>query len=287
MKTFFNMERQVLFLLSVLLVSVQILFYFLLREGMTGILLSGFLLLLIVIALLTGPVVGLFGSLLFIFIVGSLLIYWALPSVTTSFDAIIIPLPHLLGYGVVLIILVLIAGHIHDRIIDQGRITRKLQNEFRQFVAVDVETGFDNEYRMAIEIEAEMKRIDRYNGEFTLFLLQIDHLAEFQQLYGEKEKVHLLTTLSQTMRETMRLTDRKFRYAADRFALLLTQTDDLSVEVIYAKLAENMTTHRLRNGKYVTLSFRSGHGVYDKDATVREYRALFSQVESEMVTREL
>ena len=287
MRKLFELEIRVLLLIVVLLVSVQIPSYFLLKEGTSGLLLYGFLILLLIVALLTGPVTGLFSGLLFIFISGSVLFYLNRPDSAFLMESSSFPLPLFLGYGLMLIILILIAGSIHDRIIGQGKRNRGLQEEIRQFVAIDVETGFDNKYRMEAEVQAEMRRIERYGNKFTLILLQLDHLEDFKHLYGEKEAKHLLSSLAQAIQQTMRSTDRKFRYASDRFALLLTNTDDQSVDSVFEKLANCMTTHQLLNGKYVTLSFRSGYTVYGKDKPTQDFELLFSQVESEMVSREL
>lgn len=287
MRKFFELEIRVLLLITGLLVSMQIPAYLLLQEGTSGLLLYVFLNLLLAVALLTGPVAGLFSSLIFIFIIGSVLFYVNRPNSTLLIESSPFPLPLFLGYGLVLIILVLIAGSIHDKIICQGKKNRELQEEIRQFVAIDVETGFDNKHRMAAEVQAEMRRIERYGNKFTLVLLQLDHLEDYKHLYGEKETKHLLSSLAQAMQQTMRSTDRKFRYAADRFALLLTNTDDHSLDSVFEKLANRMTTHQLLNGKYVTLSFRSGYTVYEQDEPSQDYQLLFSQVESEMVAREL
>lgn len=287
MKEFFDKEIQSLLLLVIMLISVQVPLYFLQAEGKVGLLLSVFLLILVSISLLAGPVVGLFSSLVFIFMIGSFLFYIALASPAMALNTGTIPLHVLLGYGFALIILVMIAGQIHNRTIEQGKIKRKLQEEVRQFVAVDVDTGFDNKYRMALEVDAEMKRINRYGGTFTLILLQLDYYEDFTRLYGEKEKKHLLHSLAEKMQNTIRSTDRKFRYDADRFALLLTNTDGKSIEIIYAKIAESLKVHQLLNEKYITLSFRTGHIVYNEEVNVKDYETLFSQVESEMITREL
>ena len=204
MRKFFELENRVLLLITVLLVGMQIPAYLLLQEGTSGLLLFVFLILLLVVALLTGPVTGLFSSLLFIFIIGSVLFYLNRPNSTSVLDLSPFPLPLFLGYGLVLIILVLIAGSIHDRIVRQGKKNHKLQEEIRQFVAIDVETGFDNKLRMAAEVQAEMRRIERYGNKFTLVLLQLDHLEDFKHLYGEKEAKHLLSSLAQAMQQTMR-----------------------------------------------------------------------------------
>lgn len=283
MKKYFEQEKIALLLMVILLIVVQIPTFLLLKQGTVGFLLLGFFVLLLCVTMMLGTVKGLYSSFLFIFIVGTTLFYLEM----TNTPKVTFPLPLFLGYGVALIICILLTGRVHDIFINQGEKNRRLQEEIRQFVAVDVETGFDNKFRMEMEVQAEMKRTDRYGAAFTLILLQIDYFAKFKQLYGEKETSHLLSELAKTIEKTMRITDRKFRYDQDRFALLLTNTDDHSVEVIYKKLAETLKTHQLLNEKYVTLSFRSGHIVYDQEVAVADYRALLQQVESEMVYREL
>lgn len=287
MKKFFEVEIRTLLLIVLFLFAMQFLAFFLIGQGTSGLLIYGFILLLVAITFISGTVTGLYSSLLFIFIIGTVLCYLSLTNSSFTFDSEIFPLPYFLGVGFALIILVLLAGRIHDLIINQGKLNRRLQEEYIQYVAVDVETGFDNKHRMIIEIQSEIKRIERYGGAFTLILLQMDYLDDFTRLYGKKETNHLLVSLAKSMDKTMRSTDRKFRYGIDRFALLLTNTNDDSVEIVFGKLAERIKTHQLLNDKYVTLTFRTGHIVYDQHSSIQDYQSLISQVESEMVSREL
>ncbi|MEH6940240.1 GGDEF domain-containing protein [Bacillus sp. JJ722] len=287
MKKLLESEVKILLLVISFILLLHVPGYFLMKEGTVGLLMYGFFILLVIIALLLGTVTGLYSSLIFIFIIGSALVYLNLTHASNPLGFTGFELPLFLGYGFVLIIMILIAGRIHERILTLGKLNRRLQEENNQYVAVDVDTGFDNQHRMSLEVNMEMKRVDRYGGAFTLVLLQMDHFAEFRKLYGEKETSHLLLSLGEEMMEVMRLTDRKFRYEQDRFALLLSHTDSKSVEVIYDKLVKRITTHRLLNKNYVTLSFRSGHIAYDQHSSIQDYQTLFSQVESEMVFREL
>lgn len=287
MMGFLKIETRILILFSLLIVLVQLPIYYIGYAEISGTLLIGFLLLLIIVALLFGPIIGLYSSLLFIFIVGSYFYYITLGESVISLTFNHLPLPILLGYGFALIILVLIAGHTYNLTIEHGKEKRRLEEEMRQLVAVDVDTGFDNKHRMAMEVEAEMGRVNRYGGTFTLILLQLDFFDQFNRLYGEKEQKQLLRSIGEKIKATTRSTDLKFRYAPDRFALLLTSTDDSSIDIIYKKLAEVLKNHVLLTGKYVTLSFRIGHIVYSEQTDIKNYETLFSTVEGEMRTNEL
>lgn len=283
MKPFFNVETKTLMFISLLVICLQGAVFVLIQQHTQGILLAVLLSLLTVLTLLAGSLVGLLCSLGIIFLVGSFLLYLSFSSTA----ALILPLPLLLVYGFVLLFAVLTAGKLQESIVNQGRLNRKLQEEINQLVAVDVSTGFDNRNRLMLELELEMKRVQRYGGSFTLVLIQMEYYKDFQKLYGEEERLHLLSSIANKVRQAVRITDRKFRYSADRLALLLTQTDDTSIEVVYDKLAQSLKDHQLLNQKFVTLAFRTAYSVYGKQTELLDCEDFISQMESEMVAREL
>lgn len=286
MKGFLKQETKTLLLLSFLLVGLQLAVFYFAQQGQTGILLSIFLLLLTVLALVAGPVVGLMSSLIAIFVMGTFLIILYLQP-TTFIGPLSFSLQELLLFGFMLLLTALVAGVIHDRVVEQNKYIRKLQKEMRELVAVDSETGFDNRHRMEGELDMEIGRVNRYDGTFTLILLKMEFLEDFHNLYGDKEHMHLLISLAQHMQSVIRSTDRKYRYDADRFALLLTHTDDAFIDVVFEKLKKALQNHQLLSGKYVTLTFRVAYEVYTKEKNMHSHTELIEQLESEMLSREL
>lgn len=286
MKEFFKPETKTLLSLSLLVIGLQAVAFYFSQQGQTGMLLSVFLLLLTVLALLAGPVVGLVGSLFSIFVMGTFLIVLFLRP-NTFISPLTVSLQSLLVFGFILLLTVLVAGAIHDQIVQQHRHTRKLQKELRVLVAVDSETGFDNRHRIEGELDIEIGRTNRYGGAFTLIILKIDFLEEFHTLYGDKEYTYLLTSLADHMQSVIRSTDRKFRYAEDRFALLLTHTGDAFIDVVFEKLKKSLQNHQLSNGKYISLTFRVAHEVYTKEKNMHSHVELIEQLESEMLVCEL
>lgn len=286
MKGFFKQNTKPLLSLSFLVIVLQATAFYFTQQGQTGILLSIYLLMLTVLALLTGPIVGLMSSLFSIFIMGTLLIIFFLrPTIIVS--PLTVTLQELLIFGFVLLLTVLVSGVIHDEIVRRNQYMHKLQKELRELVAVDSETGFDNRHRMESELDLEIGRINRYGGKFTLIVLKMDFLEDFHKLYGDKEYLHLLVTLADHMQSVIRSTDRKFRYNEDHFALLLTHTDDAFIDIVFEKLKKALQNHQLLEGKYVTLMFRVAHEVYTKEKNMRGHAELIEQLESEMLAREL
>jgi|SRR5699024_3929592 len=287
MKKWVSLEVRTLFLIVLLIIGLQVPIYYFSQQGEQGWMFIFLLIGLVIFTLLAGTIGGLFGSLVMIFILGSFIFYIALPNSALNLHIVSIPLQLFLLYGISLLVLVIIAGTIHRRIRTFGREKFKLQEEIRQFVAVDRDTGFDNKFRMLKELESEMSRTRRYGGVFTLVLLQMDYYKDFARLYGVKEQRHLLQSIAEKIRMNTRSTDLKFHYEADRFGILLTNTGEESIDIVYEKLAKHLTTHVLLNGKQTRLRYRIGHIAYDQQSTVETVEAFISQVEREMVTREL
>lgn len=285
MKGFLKIEVRLLSLIALLLIGSVTYFYFLFKELDAGFIIACLSLVLIIATLFFGTVLGLFGSLITIFIVGSIVLFLTFTNSTAI--EISIPLIHLFFYGVSMVILILFSGSIHNYVEQKSKELQQLQFEIEQFVAIDPATGFDNKTRMIYEVQSEMNRVNRYGGAFTFILLQLDYIEEFEKLYGNKEKKYLMEILAKKIDETMRSTDRKFRYAPNKLALLLTNTDDESVDVIYQKIIASIRNHQLLSGKYVSLTFHGSHVVYKKERGINNFEQLFHQVESELMMHAL
>jgi len=122
-----------------------------LRQDAEGYLLYLFLMLLIVLTLWRGMVFGLISSLIFIFITGSTLLYTGITGTMTFLNPSF-SMQFFFLYGIVLLLLILCAGKVHELMTEQASYIKKLQEDVRNYVAIDVETGFDNETRMRITV---------------------------------------------------------------------------------------------------------------------------------------
>lgn len=249
-----------------LLILNQIPLYFLYERGSKGLLLAVFLMALVVISLYYGTVVGLFTSLIYLFIVGSMIFYIQLRAI--SVWTIPFNMQGYFIYGLTLLILVLLAGKIHESVQKEDEEIADLKEQITKYVAVDVTSGFDNFSRLEKSVIEEVKRSNRAENAFVYLMIEVQHFKDFKKLYGENEINHLVMKLAENINKSMRLTDKKFRYDEDHFALILPATSNEYIQVIYAKLADNLKEHRLLSGNLVTLSFKAGHYIYQPHTEV-------------------
>lgn len=270
---------------SLLLLLIQVPAYFLYSKGQVGILLFALLILLVIITLWSGAVVGLISSLLFVFISGTLLLYMSFVG-TLHMMSETLSIRLFFMYGIALFLLILCAGRIHELLVQESQHMQKLQRDLTRYVAVDVETGFDNETRMRLTANEEMRRADRYNQEFVFILLKLENYQQFEKLYGANETHHLWKSLAEKIQKTLRVTDKKFRYDHDKIALLLTGTSDAYIDTVYEKLDQALTNHELANGRWVTLHYKTSYFLY-KAHTEQTFEELLGELEREMRTNEL
>lgn len=236
---------------------------FLFPIGREGIILFIISLLIIVIGLTTGPITALSTTLLFNFLIGSILFWTYLTN--TFFIHVNISLFHLFLWTVIILLSSLVSGRLS--ILVKGILEEniQLQEQIRTLVAVDPVTGFDNEARMLVELELEYSRSKRYEVPFSILLLKINHLDQFKRLYGEKEHNELLKYIAKNIFRLSRMSDLKFRVENDTFALLLTNTPIRDIEVVVEKIDKELSVYQLENKKYINLSIIYGYAGFPSE----------------------
>ncbi|MFJ7407710.1 MULTISPECIES: diguanylate cyclase domain-containing protein [unclassified Lysinibacillus] len=278
--------NKAIFLYGILLILLlQLPAYFLLHQDMESLLLYIFLVLIVIITLWRGTVTGLISSLLFIFISGSTLLYIGMTgSVALLSNAF--SMQQFLAYGVVLLLLVLCAGKIHELLLAQEKYMKNLQQDVKNFVAIDVETGFDNESRMRVIVNEEMRRADRHQHSFVFIMLKLENYEKFKKLYGFKEAQFLWKQLAEKIQQSVRQTDKKFRYRENYLAILLIDTSDQYIDIIYEKLDQALKNHQLLNKRWVTLSYKTSYFTYTPKMD-QSFDDLLAEMEREMKTSAL
>lgn len=284
MKGFFKVDKILYINISLFVIAFIKMYEFIWSNGLAGKLMFGLYIVVVALALFIGTIIGLIASLLLIFTMGSLILYLSYENVLIGgFSTDLLTMELSLIYGIGLLLTVLIGGFINEQMTRIVAERNKLQQQVKQFIAIDPYTSFDNIHRMEVEIQREINRINRYGGKLTLLFLELDNYYEFSKIYGFKEEEHLLKSIGMKVNDSLRISDRKFRYSDRKFAFLLIETSKEYVEVVIEKLNQNLCDHELLSGKTVTLSFHISYEEYNEDKQDTSPLEFIKEVERETV----
>src|SRR6201997_1826221 len=85
-------------------------------------------------------------------------------------------------------------------------------------------TSLYNARHMDFILETEIYRSQRYNYEFSLVFIDLDHFKEVNDTHGHLIGSKLLAEIGNALKAHCRLIDFAFRYGGDEFVILLPQT---------------------------------------------------------------
>lgn len=284
--TTWSKERIQITLAFILFFLIALFFFPLLVDDPSShLILSVLFITIVIITFIKGTILGLIMTLFYIFSFGSALFFTHLTQTTffPSLHTFSIQTFFLVSF--ILIMIVILAGAMHRFVERYDEEHRQIAEQFDTLLTIDLVTGFDNRSRLLFDMRSEMSRAKRYEEPFTLIMLQIDHFHAFYKLYGELEGNNMIRMVADGMEEMMRISDRKYRIAADRFVLLLPHTAEEGALVVQRKLKERLSEHRLLNGKKVDLSYHVSQYTYDLSEVTRE--EVMTMMESELKSSEL
>ncbi|POZ52595.1 sensor domain-containing diguanylate cyclase [Methylovulum psychrotolerans] len=85
-------------------------------------------------------------------------------------------------------------------------------------------TGALNRRTLDNALDTELAIADRYNRHCSLVMFDLDHFKQFNDNYGHSAGDIVLSSIAQTVRQTIRRSDMLFRFGGEEFLLLLPET---------------------------------------------------------------
>ena len=97
-------------------------------------------------------------------------------------------------------------------------------------------TTLYNARHLNFVLETEIYRSQRYNYEFSLIFIDLDHFKNINDTYGHLTGTRLLSDIGNMVKACCRLIDFAFRYGGDEFVVLLPQTGKENAFVVARRL---------------------------------------------------
>ena len=133
-------------------------------------------------------------------------------------------------------------------------------------------TTLYNARHMGFILETEIYRSQRYNYEFSLIFIDLDHFKQVNDTQGHLVGSRLLAEIGNSLKEHCRLIDFAFRYGGDEFVLLLPQTSKENAMNVAKRLHKLIreTTWLTADGLNIQLTASMGVASYPIDSRTKE-----------------
>jgi diguanylate cyclase (GGDEF)-like protein len=134
----------------------------------------------------------------------------------------------------------------------------QVRSELARMVGTDALTGLPNRRHFQEALDAEMARVQRYGGSFSLALLDLDGFKGFNDRFGHPAGDAALCEMARVLRQHRRASDRVARLGGEEFAVILVGTGKQAahrvVERLRIAIAELELDHLAEPGCTVTTS---------------------------------
>jgi len=133
-------------------------------------------------------------------------------------------------------------------------------------------TTLYNARHMSVILETEIYRSHRYNYEFSLIFIDLDHFKQVNDTQGHLVGSRLLADIGNALKTHCRLIDFAFRYGGDEFVLLLPQTSKENALNVAHRLHHLIREAKWLAGEGLNIHITASIGVasYPVDSKTKE-----------------
>jgi diguanylate cyclase (GGDEF)-like protein len=118
----------------------------------------------------------------------------------------------------------LYAGAVFERLRRERVEMQGLRRRLGELAHTDPLTGLPNRRQFESMLQAELAAVNRYGGQCSMAMIDVDFFKQFNDAHGHVEGDELLKTLAEVMRAQVRATDLLSRYGGEEFGLIMSRT---------------------------------------------------------------
>lgn len=141
----------------------------------------------------------------------------------------------------------------------------KMEIELNKLATIDSLTSIYNRHKISEELDIEIARANRYENEFSIIMLDIDHFKDVNDIYGHDIGDSVLIVLCEVISKLIRESDRFGRWGGEEFIIISPNIDSQSVVQFAHKIKDAISRHIFKDIEQITIS--AGVTSFHKDDT--------------------
>ncbi len=148
-----------------------------------------------------------------------------------------------------------------------GLRARREYERIMKMVSRDALTGLYNRRSFDLRFAEEFSRAERYNREFSLVMLDIDHFKTVNDTYGHPTGDIVLKQVADLIQKNIRKSDIPYRYGGEEFVILALETDVAGVEICAERIRTSCEKfHFGKEKKPISITISLGFSYYQQDS---------------------
>ena len=149
---------------------------------------------------------------------------------------------------------------------------KRMEREMERMATQDELTGLYNRRELNKRLEEEIRRAERYDQHFSVWMLDVDRFKRINDTYGHQDGDTVLKVLAGKLKQMLRDTDIVARFGGEEFTAVLSHTDlelaNQMAERVRAEMAEMRI--ELDGGNSLSITVSIGLAAYPKHGTTAE-----------------
>jgi diguanylate cyclase (GGDEF)-like protein len=162
--------------------------------------------------------------------------------------------------------------------IDNARAVERIQ----ELTITDDCTGLFNARHLYKTLDSEVYRSARFNYEFTVLFLDLDHFKIVNDTHGHLAGSKLLGEVGTSIKSQLRLIDSAFRYGGDEFVIVLPQTGKEQALNVARRLQDTFRRTYFLQQEGLKLNIRASMGVATFPEDARSAHEIIRQADEMM-----
>jgi diguanylate cyclase (GGDEF)-like protein len=162
-------------------------------------------------------------------------------------------------------------NEIYEHLIVLVHSLRIKQQELKTLALHDTLTGLHNRTYLDIYLEREKRKIKRYGGSLTIFIIDLDNFKYINDTYGHLHGDGVLKEFASILKRSIRDTDLLVRYGGDEFLIIKPEASDNENDIMLQRIRQNISKwNKEYASKNYSLSFSYGHDIYDQSKDINQ-----------------
>ena len=152
--------------------------------------------------------------------------------------------------------------------LENARYVQRIQ----ELTITDDCTALYNARHLHFVLDAEIYRSTRYNYQFSVIFIDLDHFKQVNDTYGHLIGSKLLWMIGEIIKGHLRLIDYAFRYGGDEFVVLLPQTPKENALMVVRRIKDLLNARVFFTEENLNIKVTASFGVaaFPGDARTRK-----------------